>query len=162
MTRRETPLDAHTVVGSLAEHDVDAVVIGGLAAQAHGSVRTTQDVDLFPRPDRANLHRLVQALNALNARPAGTGSQSISSRLDVGGLEAATVLALDTPAGGVDIHRSPPGAQDYDAVRSRAMVLEISGVTVAFAGLDDLIAMKRASGRPIDLADIASLTRDEA
>jgi hypothetical protein len=44
----------------------------------------------------------------------------------------------------------------------RALRLDVAGVTVLVAGLDDLIAMKRASGRPIDRGDIATLTSPPA
>lgn len=37
-------------------------------------------------------------------------------------------------------------------------MIDVVGVTVAIAGLDDLIAMKRASGRPVDRGDIIALT----
>ena len=69
MTRREIPLDAAIILCTLAEHEVDYVVIGGLAVQAHGHPRTTQDLDLVPEPSAANLRRLRTALEAMGARP---------------------------------------------------------------------------------------------
>ena len=56
------------------------------------------------------------------------------------------------------MHLQPPGAAPYPLLRRRALVIEVAGTTVAVAGLDDLIAMKRASGRPSDIRDIAALT----
>jgi predicted nucleotidyltransferase len=44
-------------------------------------------------------------------------------------------------------------------LRDAALVVEIDGIEVAIASLDDLIRMKRASARPSDLEDIAALTR---
>jgi len=49
------------------------------------------------------------------------------------------------------------GAPRYAELRDRALVVELGGISVAIAGLDDLIAMKRASGRPADQRDIAVL-----
>ncbi len=43
----ETPLDAERILEALAEHEVDYVVVGGLAVQTHGHVRTTVDIDVF-------------------------------------------------------------------------------------------------------------------
>jgi hypothetical protein len=72
------------------------------------------------------------------------------------------VQELDTDAGGIDIHLRPPGAAAYEDLRRRALVLEVAGVKLAVAGRDDLIAMKRASGQPIDRGDIVALTEMEA
>lgn len=157
MTRREIPLDASAILRALSEHAVDYVVIGGVAVQAHGHTRTTQDLDLVPAPGTENAERLVAALTDLRARPVGIGH---SARPQIR-LPSQGVLELDTAAGGVDIHITPPGAARYDDVRGRALELEVSGVRIAVAGLDDLIAMKRASGRPIDRSDIVALTEPD-
>jgi hypothetical protein len=151
VTRREVPLDAATLLRVLAAHRVNYVVIGGLAVQAHGHPRTTQDLDLVPEPTPDNRARLLAALLELGARPVGARAPAKFSIPETG------VLELDTDAGGVDIHAAPPGATPYTELRKRAMVIELD-VPVAVAGLDDLIAMKRASGRPIDRSDIVALT----
>lgn len=154
--RRETPLDAVRILTTLAERGVDYVMIGGLAVQAHGHTRTTQHADILPAPHPDNLQRLAAALHELHARtlsPGGPGNE-----IEARDLEAVDTLALDTDAGGIDVHRAPPGAPPYDKLRARALVVEVAGVAVAFADRDDLIAMKRASRRPIDLGDIAALT----
>jgi hypothetical protein len=67
------------------------------------------------------------------------------------------VLELDTDAGGIDVHATPPGSAPYAQLRARALVIDLD-VPVPVAGLDDLIAMKRASGGPIDRSDIVALT----
>lgn len=157
MTRRETPLDATLILRTLFEHEVSYTVIGGLAVQAHGHTRTTQDVDLVPDPDPDNLGRLADALHAIGARPAGETRAWPRARL-ARALTTRDVVSLDTDVGGVDVHMRPPGAAPYRALRARALVIDVAGVTVAIAGRDDLIAMKRASGRPIDRGDIIALT----
>jgi predicted nucleotidyltransferase len=153
-------LDAARILEVLFEFGVAYTVIGGLAVQAHGHTRTTQDVDLVPRPDPENLERLAHGLDALESRAAGQGP-----RLDAAALAArfseASVVSLDTDAGGVDVHLSPPGAAPYHELAARALVIEVAGVTVSIAGRDDLIAMKRASGRPIDRGDVIALTAAE-
>lgn len=148
MTRRETPLDAAAIMQALARREVEYVLIGGLAVQAHGHVRTTQDVDVFPSRARENLERLADAIEDLGARPSPGAKE----------LAAAETHVLETDAGGLDVHLAPPGAAPWEDVRRRAMVLDVVGVHVAVAGLDDVIAMKRAAGRPIDRGDILALT----
>jgi hypothetical protein len=161
MVRREVPLDAARIVGCLTRHKVDYVMIGGLAVQAHGHVRTTQDADILPRPGEENLDRLADALRELGARPAGSRAKGVAEELDLDALRGKAPLALDTDAGGVDIHPAPPGGGRFADIRRRALVLTVAEVEVPFAGLDDLIAMKRAARRPIDLGDIAALTEPE-
>ena len=151
MTRREIPIDATAILRVLAAHRVEYVVIGGLAVQAHGHPRTTQDLDLVPKPTAENRSRLVRALADLGARRVGESAPAPLAVPDTG------VLELDTDAGGIDIHAAPPGAAPYDELRARALVIELD-VPVAIAGRDDLIRMKRASGRPIDRSDIIALT----
>jgi hypothetical protein len=151
VTRREIPLDASAILATLAAHKVDYLVIGGLAVQAHGHPRTTQDLDLVPEPSSRNLRRLHAALTELGARSVG-GAEPTTPR-----LPAAGVVELDTDAGGVDVHIRPPGAAPYDQLAGRALQLDLDP-PVRVVGLEDLIAMKRASGRPIDRGDIAALT----
>jgi hypothetical protein len=153
-------LDAARILHTLFEADVAYVVIGGLAVQAYGHTRTTQDVDVVPDPDPANLKRLANALDALGAREAGQGRVLDASAL-VERFAASAVVSMDTDAGGVDVHLSPPGAAPYPELAARALVIEVGGVRVAIAGRDDLIAMKRASGRPIDRGDVIALTAAE-
>lgn len=161
MVRREVPLDAARILQALAAHEVDYVLIGGLAVQAHGHVRTTQDVDILPAPATDNLDRLGAALRGLDARPAGTRARPRRFRLDAAAIEAAGTLALDTDAGAVDVHTAPPGADAYLRLRERALEINLAAVRVAVAGRDDLIAMKRASGRPLDRGDVIALTQPE-
>ena len=73
----DTPLDAERILGALAQHSVDYVIVGGLAVQTHGHVRTTVDVDVYPRPDPSNLALLADALNALDAQILNPGSEGV-------------------------------------------------------------------------------------
>lgn len=152
----ETPLDAERILQALAEHAVDYVLVGGLAVQTHGQVRTTVDVDVFPRPDPANLARLADALNALGARVQNPASEGV--RIDAAMLPRATLWQFATRHGAIDVLHDAPGAPPYDELRVRALEIRLGELRLAVAGRDDLIAMKRASGRPVDLEDIAALT----
>jgi hypothetical protein len=153
VTRREIRLDAAAILRILDSHPVDYVVIGGLAVQTHGHPRTTQDLDVVPEPSPANLARLRDALTALGPGPVGAAQQG-QARVEI---PATGKLELDTDAGWVDVHLDPAGAAPYAALRARALKLQLD-VTVLVAGRDDLIAMKRASGRPIDRSDLLALT----
>ena len=159
MNRRGTPLDARRIFEALAGHDVDYVLIGGLAVQAHGHTRTTQDVDLVPADTPANLARLAVALESLGARPAAQTGAAPQRPLV---LPSAGIASLNTDAGGVDLHFSPPGARPFADLRRRALVIDLGDIEVPVASRDDLIAMKRAAGEPIDRGDVVALTEPGA
>ena len=61
-------LDLARLLEALDRHKVAYVLIGGLAAVYHGSPFPTQDADITPQTDRANLERLAAALVELDAR----------------------------------------------------------------------------------------------
>jgi hypothetical protein len=153
---RETPLDAERILKTLAEHGVDYVIIGGIAVQTHGHVRTTVDIDVLPRPDQSNMVRLADALNAVDARVLTPGSADL--KIDANMLPHATLWQFATRHGGIDVVHDAPGAPPFDELRKRALQIRLGDVQLSVAGRDDLISMKRASARPVDLEDIAVLT----
>jgi Nucleotidyl transferase AbiEii toxin, Type IV TA system len=146
------------ILATLMQHGVDFVVIGGLAAIAHGSRRMTRRIDVVPKPADDNLARLEAALGEL-------GAVQLLANADERPIEAAEIavaalgpaLRTRSPAGRLDIVGAPAGAAPYARLRERSIAAKIGGAEVRIAGLDDLIAMKRASGRPRDLEDIADL-----
>lgn len=155
----ETPLDAERILAAFAAQDVDYVIVGGLAVQTHGHVRTTVDIDVYPRPEPANLRRLADALNELDARVLNAGSEGMA--IDAAMLPRATLWQFDTRHGAIDVLHDAPGAPPYEELRERALEIELDGIRLAVASRDDLISMKRASGRPVDLEDLAALTEPE-
>jgi predicted nucleotidyltransferase len=159
----DRPLDIGGLLSVLARHGVDYVVIGGVATQTHGHRRTTMDLDLMPDPDSENLTRLGAALDELEARPAEAdfGKAEVSASDPERLAVAAIVPPLLTRHGQVHILKEPKGARTFDEVRKSALVVEVAGVDVAIVSLDDLIRMKKAAGRPIDLEDVAALSEAE-
>ena len=144
---------------ALHRHDVDYITIGAFAVIAHGYVRATADIDIVARQDRDNLERLAAALADLNARLRGVDADLLEiDPTDPDVLANGASFTLATDAGPVDYLNDVPGAGDYDELRARAIEANAAGVVVRVAGLDDLIRMKRAAGRPQDLRDIANLT----
>lgn len=144
---------------TLERHRVDYVTIGAFAVIAHGYVRATADIDLVARQDRDNLERLAAAFGELNARLRGVDADLLGiDPTDPDVLANGASFTLDTDAGPVDYLNDVPGAGDYEDLRERAVEARAAGVVVRVVGLDDLIRMKRASGRPQDLRDIANLS----
>lgn len=164
MPGEETPpLRALEVLTTLRRHDVDFVVIGGFSLAAHGFVRGTKDLDLVPAPDPENLSRMLDALRELRAEPLALGDFGADELLPLTleSLESGGNWLLCTRFGRLDVMQDVPGLPDYARLRDAAVLPEGAAlpVGVRFAGLDDLIALKRAAGRPQDLIDIAELER---
>lgn len=157
--RRQEPFDAQRILEELARHDVDYVLVGGLAAQTHGSTRMTNDVDVIPAPNRRNLIKLAEALRALDARVLNPGHED--RQVDAAMLPRATIWQLATPHGDIDVLHDAPGAASYPELRKRALVIALDDLRVPVAGRDDLIRMKLARNRPVDRADVAALTDPE-
>jgi predicted nucleotidyltransferase len=151
-------LDPARVFATLDLHGVDYLTIGAFAVIAHGYVRATADIDLVARQDRENLQRLAAAFSELGARLRGVDAHLLDiDPQDVDTLANGASFTLDTDAGPVHYLNDVPGAGDYEDLRARAVEVTAAGVSVRVVGLDDLIRMKRASGRPQDLRDIANL-----
>ena len=154
-------LDADTILRTLLAHDVELVVVGGFAVAAHGFARATKDIDLFPGPERENRRRLFAALRSLDAEPLEIGDferTELPVQFDSAALDDGGNWALRTNAGRVDVLQWLPGVDDYDAVRARAVEVQLPNVgAVLFAGYEDLVAMKRAAGRPQDDRDLEEL-----
>lgn len=145
-------------------HDVHFVVIGGIAAALHGSTTVTLDLDVLYERSRENISRLAGALAALGATrrdlPAG-----VRAPLDERALRAATNVLLHTHYGDLDcIGETPSGAFTYPQVSPTAERMRIdTDLEVDIASLDELIRMKRATGRTKDRIEIETLSalRDE-
>jgi hypothetical protein len=146
----------------LNEHGVDYLIIGGVAVQAYGHVRTTQDVDLLIAPDEENLERLAVALEQLRARLKGVDAHLLGIDLtDAKHLRDGANFGLATRAGGLDVWTDAnelKGARSWEEMRERAVTVEVLGQSLRFVNMDDLIRMKLAAGREKDLQDISALT----
>ena len=156
------PADQELILDALVRHDVAFLVLGGIAVYVHGYARLTRDVDILPDPSAANLGRLATALAELEASVI-TGPGRFAP-LDVSRPESLAVgnYFLETSHGALDLVNGPrPDLKRYRDLESRAAQITLTGHSIRVISKDDLISMKRAAGRPKDLADIAALTEVE-
>ena len=94
--------DFERVLQALAAGSVEYILIGGLAANAHGAIRTTRDVDIVYARSRANLERLETTLAPL--RPYLRGAPpGLPFRLDVPTLQSGLNFTLTTDLGELDL-----------------------------------------------------------
>lgn len=146
----------------LQAHHVQFIVIGGLAGNAYGSSLSTFDLDICYERSSSNLEALATVLLTLNARLRGA-PPDLPFRLDVRTLRNGDHFTFTTDAGDLDCLGTPAGTEGYDDLLRGAVEMDIAGVQVNVASLDDLMRMKRASNRPKDrfALEILGALRDE-
>jgi hypothetical protein len=149
--------DPRGILRRLTAAGVDFVVIGGIAVILAGYGRATRDLDIAFASDAANLEALGGVLTGLDARLRGVDAEVpfVADRRTLAGIQ---LLTLETRLGWLDVHRSVAGVRSYEVLRSRARRVELGGIPVLVASVDELIAMKRAAGRPQDLIDVEALS----
>jgi predicted nucleotidyltransferase len=153
---RNPELRLRVLLTRLTEGGVDFVVIGGVAVILQASPRFTKDLDICYAPGQENLDRLGEVLVELGAK-LREADEDLPFVPDGRTLSQTRILTLVTPDGGIDLLADPDGSPGYPALRRRATEIDVDGIVVRVASIDDLLAMKRAAGRPQDLVDLESL-----
>jgi hypothetical protein len=140
--------DPIRILAALQAHGVRAVVVGGLAALAHGATAATDDVDICVDGSDDNLDKLAYALAQLAARS-----------LEAGVTRGAPRETFVTNAGRLDcIELEPAAFAELDAA---AVTIDVGrGVHARVAALEALTELKRHTGDLADTVRIASLSDD--
>lgn len=170
--RQPVELDVDRILGVLNHHKVRFVVIGGFAGILHGLARATDDLDVTPATDEANLERLAASLAELEAALLVPGAEEpIDWPWSAQAFASFTTLTTRTAAGDLDICLRPdaPGGRTfrYEDLARNAVVISLPP-DVAVAALEDVIASKEAANRPRDhaalpeLRDLLALLRGSA
>ena len=140
------------VFASFQRHDVRYVVIGGIAAVLHGVPRATFDLDILIEPTPLNARRLLDALLA-----AGLGTASMTTVDEI----LANEITIFRDRVRIDVQTSTPGLNFRQAWENR-VTMNYEDQAFFVAAKPDLIASKRASGRPVDLEDVRLLELPDA
>jgi hypothetical protein len=152
--------DPERILATLARHQVEFVLIGGVAAALNGSPLVTFDVDITPRQTEANLQRLSAALDELDARVRTAGApDGLPFSHDARSLADARMWNLTTAAGDLDISFVPSGTQGFDDLARDAVSMDLDGGSVVVACLADIVRSKEAAARDKDRAALPVLRR---
>lgn len=152
-------LDRAEIIAALDRHNVEYLLVGGVATFAHGATRPTYDFDCLPRDTHENLDRLAAALRELGARLRADGldddvAKGLALPIDGRWLASMAILTLRTDYGDLDVLNDLLAAdgtrQRYDDLDQRAEERRVDGITVRVASLDDIIASKEWADRPKD------------
>ena len=145
--------DFAEMLAALSGAGADYLIVGAHAVAAHGQPRATGDLDLWVRPTPDNAARVWQALVAFQAPLHDLTVEDLATP-DV-------VFQIGIPPCRIDILTAITGVQ-FEESWPRRVALTVEGVELPFIGRKDLLANKRAAGRPKDLGDIAALEEGDA
>jgi hypothetical protein len=143
------------LLSELVRADVRFLVVGAHALAAHGIPRGTQDLDVWIERSPENAARAWRALAAFGAPlEAIDVSQADFERPNM-------VIQLGLPPNRIDLMTGISGILEFSEAWARRVEGQVRSRQVPFLGRADLIANKRAAGRPRDLADVAALEQQE-
>ena len=145
-----------TMLGGLTRKKVQFVVVGGVAAVAHGSSRVTNDLDICYDTADANIRALALLLASWQGYPRGV-ERGLPFIMDERTLQNAPILTLTTKEGDIDVMDRIAGVGPYAAVREHSEKVSALGVNFRVLDLPWLIKAKRAAGRPRDFDHLPEL-----
>jgi hypothetical protein len=145
-----------SLLETLAHADVQFILIGGVAANLHGSARATFDIDILYARSTKNFAALASALAPLAPYLRGA-PPGLPFRLDEKTLANGLNFTLTTVLGDLYLLGEVAGGGTYDNLLTNSMWTEIDGLRIRCATLDQLIFLKNAAGRPKDFESVAEL-----
>ena len=148
--------DLDDILDRLHQARVDFIIVGGVAANLHGSARITVDLDVMYRHDDANIARLVKALAPLAPYLRGA-PPGLPFKFDKPTVKAGLNFTLTTSAGPLDLLGEMTGVGRYEDAVQHASPMKITKQVSLVIDLDWLIRAKRAAGKPKDLEVLAEL-----
>ena len=149
-------VDYEKVIQTLADHEVKFILVGGLAAIIHGSPELTEDVDVVYARDRENIRRLVEALRLSSPYLRGV-ERGLPFTWDERTVRMGLNFTLDTALGDVDVLGEVAGGRTYEELVSYSAEASAFGRKFLCVGLERLILLKRAAGRPKDFLSLGTL-----
>lgn len=141
-------MDTEKLLQLLKENKVLFVVIGATAFPVYGYARATLDIDIFVKNELENIKRTMKALKEFSYDLMGLTPEDFLSHKIL--IRQYMVEA--------DIHSFVKGVT-FDGVWKNKITAEFGKTEVNFPSLDDMIKMKEAAGRAIDLEDLKYLKK---
>ena len=134
----------------LAATGADYLIVGGYAVAAHGYVRATADFDIWVRPTPENAVLVYRAIAQFGAPLDELAVEDLAT--------PGLIYQIGIKPERIDILTRISGV-DFETAWARRTEVTVDGDAYSVIGRQDLIANKRASGRPLDLIDADKLER---
>lgn len=149
---------------ALSEAEVRYVLVGGLAVQLHGYLRSTFDIDLVLAMNDENLSRFIAVAGRFNlvpVIPVPIESLKVAKRTEQWHREKGMLaFALREPqAGGGAVNVLVRPDVPFEKLLENAVVGTLFDGRVWIASIEDLLTMKRIANRPKDQLDVVALEK---
>lgn len=142
-----------TILQALVKNKVDFIIVGEIACFVHGWKNIILKLEILYSRPKENLRKIVSALAHFKPRRRGFSKNS-PFVWEEKVLQNETNLMLETDIGSIDLLGEVAGIDSYDKVLANSLILNSD---VRVLSLDDLIKVKKAAGRPIDLLVLPEL-----
>jgi hypothetical protein len=133
---------------ALDAYEIKYLIVGGIAVGFHAEPRYTKDLDLLITVRAPDHHRLYECLAQFGAPVSIIDPEEL--------LQEDFIFHFGVPPWRIDILSSAPGV-DFDQAYDDRIEIPFGDYQASCISKDWLIKSKRASGRPQDLIDLASL-----
>lgn len=152
------------ILVTLADHKVDFIVGGGVAAVLHGVERVTMDLDVAIRWEKSNTERFLLAMKELRLTPKMPVSPEVllnqANLKEMLEQKGALVFSFRDPTDPirlVDVFIKPE--LGYDALSPGAVMVPLRGRSIRIVSPRKLLAIKQSirPPRPKDELDINAL-----
>lgn len=140
----------------LADAQVQFVIIGGVAAIAHGTARVTYDVDVCYQRTFDGVLKLCRALEPIHPTLRGAPA-NLPFRLDPATVQSGLNFTLTTDLGDIDLLGEVAGLGEYTLVEAASETLNLFGRPMRVLTIEGLLIAKRAAGRKKDEETILEL-----
>jgi len=151
------------VFRELYKNKVRYIVVGGIAVNLYGVPRMTADLDLMVDLEKENVLKTVNILRSLGyvpkipENPENLANREKREEWKKKNMKAFTFWNTKKPYKQIDIFIE--NIIDFDKAYNRREKVKAEGFEIYLASIDDLIEMKRKSGRKQDLCDIEALRK---
>lgn len=149
---------------ALYEEEVRYLIVGGMAVNLYGYARMTVDLDIMVDLKEENLKKLIKAMEKVNCKPKVpvkptefTLNAKREEWIKEKGAVVFTFIDLSDPIKHVDIFLKNP--LDFEKAYQSRTTIHVKEIPIRLVSIDDLIELKRLSGRPRDMEDIHHLNK---
>ena len=149
-------IELRQALESFAHHEVEFVIVGGVAMNLHGSAHVTFDLDICYARGRVNLRRIVGALSSYHPRLRELPAD-LPFVWDERTLLSGANFTLTTDLGDIDLLGEVAGVGSYQDALAASATVSLYGIECRVLTLDALITSKRAAGRTKDLLALPEL-----
>ncbi len=157
-TRDHGVMDHRDLLPVLCDAGVEFIVIGGVAAAAHGSARLTRDLDVVYRRTAHNIQRIIDALAPYHPYFAAT-PPGLPFLWDAETIRRGLNFTLTTDVGAIDLLGEVTGGGTFDNLAPMTVEFRFFDRPCPVLNLERLIQVKRTAGRPKDFEAIAELEK---